>query len=58
MFSWIKKWKIQRGPIQWLIFNYAFYLLIIIISTLFVYMRLDIVRIPSHDEVKKTDVPR
>lgn len=41
---WFKKWLKQPPAVQSLIFNYAVYLVILIASTLFVYIRLKMIR--------------
>jgi hypothetical protein len=57
MFGWFYKWKEQAPPIQALIFTYGIYLLAIILSTFYVYTRLEVVRIPSPQD-KDNDVGR
>ncbi len=47
MFEWFYKWKEQPPSIQLLIFTYGIYLLAIILTTVFVYVRLETVRIPE-----------
>lgn len=42
--NWFKKWIKQPMPVQTLIFNYAVYVVLMIATTLFVYIRLKMIR--------------